>query len=84
MKPLFCMVAINEHKKKKPHHCSSFFTVGIPGFEPGTPCSQSRCANRTALHPECYIYASFLKSDAKIRLIFESANFPRFFFKKSP
>ena len=26
--------------------------VGIPGFEPGTPCSQSRCANRTALHPE--------------------------------
>ena len=27
------------------------FIVGIPGFEPGTPCSQSRCANRTALHP---------------------------------
>ena len=27
--------------------------VGIPGFEPGTPCSQSRCANRTALHPVC-------------------------------
>ena len=26
--------------------------VGIPGFEPGTPCSQSRCANRTALHPD--------------------------------
>ena len=26
--------------------------VGVPGFEPGTPCSQSRCANRTALHPE--------------------------------
>jgi hypothetical protein len=26
--------------------------VGIPGFEPGTPCSQSRYANRTALHPE--------------------------------
>ena len=29
-----------------------FFCVGVPGFEPGTPCSQSRCANRTALHPE--------------------------------
>ena len=29
------------------------FVVGVPGFEPGTPCSQSRCANRTALHPEC-------------------------------
>ena len=27
-------------------------SVGIPGFEPGTPCSQRRCANRTALHPE--------------------------------
>ena len=25
--------------------------VGITGFEPVTPCSQSRCANRTALHP---------------------------------
>ena len=27
--------------------------VGIPGFEPGAPCSRSRCANRTALHPVC-------------------------------
>ena len=26
--------------------------VGITGFEPVTPCSQSRCANRTAPHPE--------------------------------
>ena len=25
--------------------------VGVKGFEPSTPCSQSRCANRTALHP---------------------------------
>ena len=25
--------------------------VGITGFEPVTPCSQSRCANRTAPHP---------------------------------
>ena len=25
--------------------------VGVAGFEPTTPCSQSRCANRTALHP---------------------------------
>ncbi len=32
-------------------HVSSRYRVGIPGFEPGTPCSQSRCANRTALHP---------------------------------
>ena len=28
------------------------FSVGVPRFELGTPCSQSRCANRTALHPE--------------------------------
>ena len=27
------------------------FFVGVAGFEPTTPCSQSRCANRTALHP---------------------------------
>ena len=26
--------------------------VGVAGFEPTPPCSQSRCANRTALHPE--------------------------------
>ena len=30
------------------------YSVGVPGFEPGTPCSQSRCANRAALHPESY------------------------------
>ena len=33
-----------------------FRLVGVPGFEPGTPCSQSRCANRTALHPETLRY----------------------------
>ena len=33
---------------------SSF--VGVAGFEPTTPCSQSRCANRTALHPETFSY----------------------------
>ncbi len=27
------------------------FIVGVAGFEPATPCSQSRCANRTALYP---------------------------------
>ena len=26
--------------------------VGVAGFEPATPWSQTRCANRTALHPE--------------------------------
>jgi hypothetical protein len=28
--------------------------VGVKGFEPSTPCSQSRCANRTALRPESF------------------------------
>ncbi len=31
---------------------ASFFCVGVAGFEPATPCSQSRCASRTALCPE--------------------------------
>ena len=26
--------------------------VGVQGFEPWTPCSQSRCASQTALHSE--------------------------------
>ena len=30
---------------------SGFPYVGATGFEPTTPCSQSRCANRTALRP---------------------------------
>ena len=44
--------------------------VGVPGFEPGTPCSQSRCANRTALHP---VY-QFLKDDANVKLFFGFTN----------
>ena len=31
---------------------SFFLFVGVVRFELTTPCSQSRCANRTALHPE--------------------------------
>ena len=31
---------------------SLIFTVGAKGFEPSTPCSQSRCASRTAPYPE--------------------------------
>ena len=30
-----------------------FCPVGVKGFEPSTPWSQTRCANRTALNPEC-------------------------------
>ena len=35
--------------------------VGVAGFEPTTPCSQSRCANRTALHPELIYSKQLLK-----------------------
>ena len=33
-------------------------SVGVAGFEPAAPCSQSRCANRTALHPEIKVPTS--------------------------
>ncbi len=48
-------------------YCRYLFcrSIGVAGFEPTTPCSQSRCANRTALHPEEVL---FLKSDAKVVL----------------
>jgi integrase len=32
--------------------CVSKNMVGVIGFEPTTPCSQSRCASRTAPHPD--------------------------------
>ena len=39
--------------KKESHFCNSLvFCVGVAGFEPATPCSQSRCASRTALCPD--------------------------------
>ncbi len=46
-------------------------SVGVPGFEPGTPWSQTRCANRAALHPEIQVLMleplySFLKRSANV------------------
>ena len=35
---------------------TELFDVGVKGFEPSTPCSQSRCANRAAPHPEILTY----------------------------
>ena len=32
-----------------------FVIVGAAGFEPATPWSQTRCANRTALHPDDFM-----------------------------
>ena len=50
---------------------SLFYFVGATGFEPTPPCSQSRCANRTALRPE--MVRSFAKPNAKIRVYGETA-----------
>ena len=40
--------------------------VGAAGFEPAAPCSQSRCANRTALRPEQFLYSFDQKTSQKI------------------
>ena len=45
--------------------------VGVKGFEPSTPCSQSRCANRTALRPD----SPFGLTGAKLLLFFELTKF---------
>ena len=57
--------------KQKKELIAQLFFVGVKGFEPSTPCSQSRCANRTALRPEC-MSSDFC--DAKLRIIFFSCN----------
>ncbi len=58
-----------KQKKEQQFSLLLFFTVGIPGFEPGTPCSQSRCANRTALHPESLALAPFQEFAVETSLI---------------
>ena len=44
--------------KKAHHYRDRLLVVGVKGFEPSTPWSQTRCANRTALHP--YILCEIL------------------------
>ena len=53
-------------------------SVGVAGFEPATPCSQSRCANRTALYPVSstvvltkvdYLIKPFYQRSGKFRTI---------------
>ena len=41
-------------QKKKPRRLRdrAFSFVGVAGFEPATLWSQTRCANRAALHPD--------------------------------
>ncbi len=45
-----CVICI-----KKGSHLTPFSFVGAAGFEPATPWSQTRCANRTALRPEIFV-----------------------------
>ena len=47
---------------------SYFSIVGETGFEPATPWSQTKCANRTALHPDTFVVAG-----AKLVYFFRSA-----------
>ena len=49
---------------------SLIFIVGAKGFEPSTPCSQSRCASRTAPYPEKkddLASSSFFRGEGGIR-----------------
>lgn len=66
------------NKKKTQALCLSLLFVGVPRFELGTPCSQSRCANRTALHPVQMAFCSF--ASAKIRLFIGYLQGKRAFF----
>ena len=65
----------------------SFLFVGVAGFEPTTPCSQSRCANRTALHPETlffFLVSFVLESGCKGRgFSCICKSFAQYFFKKT-
>ena len=47
-----CIVSSMEKPTTTNHLAEKF--VGARGFEPPTPCSQSKCASRTALRPETY------------------------------
>ena len=72
-------------KKKAVENCKQILIfngficfVGVKGFEPSTPCSQSRCANRTALHPVQMAFCSF--ASAKIRFFIGYLQGKRAFF----
>ena len=67
------------NKQKRLNIAVKSFIVGVPRFELGTPCSQSRCANRTALHPEDIC---FLKCSAKVGRFYVTAKFFGNFFRK--
>jgi hypothetical protein len=45
-------------KKGARLNLTPFFIVGVAGFEPATPWSQTRCASRTALYPVIFQISS--------------------------
>ena len=73
------------HKKRETveYQPFPFVQVGVPRFELGTPCSQSRCANRTALHPVLQFIVFISDCGAKVRLYFKLQNFSVTFFMKN-
>ena len=62
-------------------HLLSFMLklVGIEGFEPSTPASQTRCANQTALHSECLFISAYNQGhheyDIPTRVAYNAADF---------
>jgi hypothetical protein len=65
LRVLFLLLRMNASiqriAKTKPSrfHAKAFSFVGVAGFEPATLWSQTRCANRAALHPVLYSQAFF-------------------------
>ena len=72
---LFCIWTVfsarvlyaNKKRNKKLWFHFLLLFVGVAGFEPTTPCSQSRCANRTALHPETFFLSLLSDSNQRPR-----------------
>ena len=66
-----CKFSVFPWKKELRHFVTPWFsTVGAKGFEPSTPCSQSRCASRTAPYPEKkddVASSSFFRGEGGIR-----------------
>ena len=62
--------------------CKASLIVGVPRFELGTPCSQSRCANRTALHPEnAFVFQKRCKDS--VIFLFRQIFCPLFYYVES-
>ena len=56
----------NKKKASLKMSSSSLLFVGVVGFELTTPWSQTRCANRTTLHPESLTSKSFSQTWCKV------------------